>query len=529
MEGKPVDQIPLMQRMALKRDAEMAVRRNPKNVDAILTVAGLLGAETDAIGAIGWLRKAQALRKKDPDILRRLVAAARDGKMFKQAISFARKLCDAEWQNGENHRALGQLLETSGFPKEAIQAYENAEKIEPNNASSLSSIGKCHSFLGDHETAAKYYRLALKADPHSATSLFGLSEVTKFNPDETKEFVNQANFIADGNEDEVAKSLAWFSAGKALDDAKQYDEAFSYFRRANDIRRPEAPPDYLRNFANLKAAFTRQFFAERPGFGSSSRKPIFVCGMPRSGTTLTESICGAHSQVTAGDEMSYLRSIVLALGADNSNADAFARSMRQIRKENSVEIANDYLNKTSIVAGNTPHFTDKLPHNFLYVGMIKFILPNAKVIHCRRHPLDTALSHYSNSMGLLHNTYKTDLARFGLYYRQYLALMRHWREVIPGFMHEVYYEDVVANTELNARAIIEYLGLNWEDGVMDRANSQRSVRTISVWQVRQPVYQSSKGKWRNYEKHLGPLIDALGPEIGIYEKELEALADQKAA
>jgi len=159
------------------------------------------------------------------------------------------------------------------------------------------------------------------------------------------------------------------------------------------------------------------------------------------------------------------------------------------------------------------------------MGLISVLFPNAKIIHCRRHPLDNCVSLFTNSMGSYHNAYKTDLTTLGLYYRQYLQLMDHWRKVLPNQFHEVYYEDVVGNTELNARNMIDYLGLNWEDSVMDRKGSQKAVKTLSVWQVRQPVYTSSSGRWKVFEKHLGPLIDALGPVVAEYEAELTALSE----
>ena len=157
------------------------------------------------------------------------------------------------------------------------------------------------------------------------------------------------------------------------------------------------------------------------------------------------------------------------------------------------------------------------------VGLIFLFFPNAKVIHCRRHPVDTCVSIFTNGMTPAHNHYKTDLAVLGRYYRHYLELMDYWDELFPGRIHHVHYEDVVSNTEFCARAMIGHLGLDWEDGVLSRQNSQKSVKTLSAWQVRQPVYSSSMGKWRRFEKKVTPLLDALGDSIGHYEEELKSL------
>ena len=193
-------------------------------------------------------------------------------------------------------------------------------------------------------------------------------------------------------------------------------------------------------------------------------------------------------------------------------------------KDISLKKAQAYMDNMSSVVGITKHFTDKLPHNFLRIGMIKLLFPKAKIIHCRRRPLDNCVSLFTNSMRSFHNSYKTDLVKLGLYYRKYVSLMTYWREIFPGEIYDVYYEDLVANTELNARQMIKYIGLEWEDSVMDRQSSQKSVKTLSAWQVRQPVYTTSAGRWRNYEKHLVPLIDTLGPIVQKYEDELAMIA-----
>ena len=187
------------------------------------------------------------------------------------------------------------------------------------------------------------------------------------------------------------------------------------------------------------------------------------------------------------------------------------------------ELANDYLSMTKGIAGNTPYFTDKMPHNFVRLGIIHLLFPKAKLIHCERHPLDNAVSLFTNSMRQFHMSYKSDLRRLGLYYLQYKQLMRHYKEVLPGKILTIQYEDLVENTEFVSRKMIEHIGLDWEDNVMKRETSQKSVKTLSAWQVRQPVYQSSAGRWRNYEKHLTELIDVLGEEAVDYEAKLAAL------
>jgi hypothetical protein len=185
-----------------------------------------------------------------------------------------------------------------------------------------------------------------------------------------------------------------------------------------------------------------------------------------------------------------------------------------------------YLEGARSMSGADNWFTDKMPHNFMNIGLILLLFPNAKILHCRRDPIDTCVSIYTNGMTPAHTYYKSDLATLGTYYNHYLTLMDHWHSVFPGRILDVYYEDVIANGEHASRAIIKHLDLDWEDQVLNREGSQSAVRTLSAWQVRQPIYASAKGKWRRFEKHLGPLIDALGDSVATYQSDLDAFNER---
>ena len=513
------------QRLTLARQASEALRRDPKNIDALLTLAGIHGAENNFTAAIGELKKALALRKKDIGILARLVSACNDAGDLAMARKYARKLTEVAPRDPENHKKYGLILELQGFPQHAIEAYRKADRLQPGNRQTLHDIGRNYASLGDETRALEFYEKALNVDPTYALALYSYAVARKFTPDEVDDFLDKVeSSLPTTADDPVLRANLHYAAAKALEDTGRHDEAFAHFHQANALRQPDDEASIVTPFLNTLDALTRDFMRSREGAGLETTQPIFILGMPRSGTTLTESLCGAHSKVTAGDERTVLTSMARRLGCENGTAGAYGRNLEQLSKQNIRGLAEDYLARCKAIAGTTPHFTDKLPHNFMHVGLIALLFPNAKIIHCRRHPLDNCLSLYSNSLQPYHNRYKTDLTRLGMYYRQYLRLMEHWRQILPGKMHEVFYEDLVANTEWNARAIIEYLELEWEDGVLDRTSSQRSVRTASNWQVRQPVYQSSKGKWRYYEKHLEPLIEALGPGVEAYERELAALA-----
>jgi tetratricopeptide (TPR) repeat protein len=517
-----------IQRLELLRRAKAEIARNPRNADAMVTAAGLLGTDRDWDAAIAMLQKALGIRKKDRDILMRLTAMALETFNYTLARKYARKLAEAHPRFAQGHRIYGQTLEGSGMPKQAIQAYMRAERLEPGTAETLHDIGRCYGFLGEHDSSIAFFEKALAADPTYSYALYTLANARKFAPEEADSYIAKIEAAIPRTKDDAIRANIHYAAGKVLDDAGRYDEAFDWYVRANDIRKPQGRMSLTHSFSNARETFSRDFFDSRRGWGHDSDRPVFILGLPRSGTTLTESICGAHSAITAGDEMRHMAKISTRLGRDSEVSGAFRRNVTNLSAAAIRELAEEYLSETRIVSGKTPYFTDKLPHNFLNVGLIALLFPNARIIHCRRHPVANCFSLFSNSMTGFHNRYKTDLTRLGMYYRQYAQLMDHWREVLPGLMHEVFYEDLVANTEHNSRAAIAYLGLDWEDAILDRG-SQRSVRTLSGWQVRQPVYQSSREKWRHYENRLQPLADAIGHYVEAYEAELHALGESGGA
>ena len=520
-----------MQRNALMQRAEAEIGRNPRNVAALLTIADLFCAEKSQASAMSVLLKALAIQKKNPAVLQRLVSLGNDMDNMAAARKYARKMIEIEPGNARNHQSLGLILETMGNPAEAIEAFKRADRLEPHQAQTLHDIGRCYGLQGEHEKAVDYFRKALEIDPHYALALYNYAVSRKFTRQEADDLVARSTQAAgqDGvRADPGVHANLHFGMGKVLDETGRHAEAFLQFEKANALRDPKRDTVPTGVFLNTMAAFSRETFIRFQGLGNGSDKPVFILGMPRSGTTLAESLCGGHSKIAAGDEQVFFGLYSSELGSHARAPDAYRKAVDQLSGPKLVELGNRYLAAMKYIAGDCVHFTDKLPHNFLNIGLISLIFPKAKIILCRRHPLDNCLSLYSNSMGVYHQQYKTDLTRLGLYFRQYCQLMDYWKEVLPGRFHEVFYEDLVANTENNARAMIAHLGLEWEDGVMQRSGSQRSVRTLSGWQVRQPIYQTSKGKWRNYDIQLAPVAEALGPYVGNYERELEALSPKRA-
>lgn len=515
-------------RLRLIHQLEFRLKQNPKDAEAHYTIGSLLAEEKRLDAAIEHLLKALSLDKKNLDIIGQTAETYRQKRDYINARKYARKLVEAKPRELRYLLGLADILEQCGTPDQALKHYDKALSISPNHIPALEQRAMCLRAMGRMQEADEAYARIRLIDPNHPHALYLETTTHKYTAEEAPAMDANIREALKLTDDSIDKANLNYAGGKVWQDAGDHDKAFAYFMAANEERRKERSSDPLNPMRNCMAVFTKAFFNARKHYGHESDRPIFILGMPRSGTTLTESLCGAHSKVTAADEQIYIGRMQDSLGSELREPDKFRERLEGMQPGDVLDFAERYLGYLKPLAGNTPHFTDKMPHNFDRMGLIRLMFPNAKIIHVRRHPVDNCVSLYTNSMTAFHNAYKSDLTMLGLYYRQYLRLMEHWRKVLPGGFHEVYYEDMVANTELNARKMIDYLGLEWEDGVMDRQGSQKTVRTLSVWQVRQPVYTSSAGRWRVYEKHLGPLLDALGPVVEEYEAELAALNRESA-
>ena len=305
----------------------------------------------------------------------------------------------------------------------------------------------------------------------------------------------------------------------AYDDAGDYDVAFGHYKAGNDLKKAASlyQADATSTYVDrVIATFGTEFFARMDRAGSQPELPVFIVGMPRSGTTLVEQILASHPQVHGAGELDYMRQITQALPerlAPDSvgGQQTFPECAAKIDTALAERIAEEHLQHLREHSASALRITDKTPSNFLRLGLIALLFPKARIIHCQRDPLDTCLSCYFLRFGQ-GQAFAYDLDDLGRYYRDYARLMEHWRRVLPSPLLEVPYEALVADQEGWSRRLIAFLGLDWDDRCLAFYRSERQVKTASVWQVRQPVYASSIGRWRRYAKHLGPLFAALGIE-----------------
>jgi tetratricopeptide (TPR) repeat protein len=415
---------------------------------------------------------------------------------------------EPEWVGNWNLKAatLGRL----GDFAEAISIYEDVLKRAPGQPRVWLSYGHMLKTIGRLADGIAAYRRAIEMRPTLGEAWWSLANLktVKFD-DSDLEAMRRALDSPDlGDADRVHLD---FALGKALHDAGRTDEAFAHYTNANALRLKAAPYDAGRIAATVDrciAAFTSDAFAERPG-GCDAPDPIFIVGMPRAGSTLIEQILSSHSQVEGTAELPDIPTLARRTGAYPAAILAASADERR-------QLGEEYLKRASVQRRTErPFFIDKLPNNWLFVPFIQLVLPNAKIIDARRHPLGCCVSNFRQHFARGQD-FTYDLSHVGRYYADYVRLMAHVDAVLPGRVHRVIYERMVDDTEGEIRRLIDYCGLEFEPACLEFYNTDRAVRTPSSEQVRRPIYRDATEEWRAYEEHLGPLEDALGPVLDAY-------------
>lgn len=407
----------------------------------------------------------------------------------------------------------GRVLADLNRLDESIAAHERAVGVAPDSLEALIALGTSYLSRGRTDAARETFLKARSTKPDDARILLNLARTDRFT-------VGDANFreleavLADADRLLPNERIElFFTAGRVLDEAGDYAGAFRHFETANRLqseRSKQKEQDQIALHERIKEIFSKAFIEERLGGGSGSTLPIFILGMPRSGTTLCEQIISNHPAVAGAGEVLDLEIAIKIL----SNKRKFTTPMPDLVCELSAadlrELGEIYASRLAQRAPNAAHVTDKLPGNFNRVGLIRLALPNAKIIHCVRSPMDCCFSIYSNHF-VDHLEHANDLEKLGRFYRRYHNLMAHWRDVLPAnsFL-DVAYEDMVHDIETTARRVVAYCGLEWDDRCLDFQSNIRQVVTLSITQVRKPIYTSSVERWRHYETQLKPLRDALG-------------------
>jgi len=420
--------------------------------------------------------------------------------------------------NNPNFLTLkASILVRIGNNEEALDIYEKVLKHYPNQARAQMSYGHTLKTVGRLDESIAAYRKCIRLSPEVGEAYWSLANLKTFRFSDEDIADMRKQVTAEGGNADDQSHLA-FALGKALEDRGDYDESFRFYRRGNAIRRIEHkhnPQQNVMDAVRQVRAFNKAFFEQRKGWGCPSPAPIFIVGLPRAGSTLLEQILASHSQVEGTAELQDIIAISRKLGGATRQKPAgkYPEILAEMTAEKFLELGESYLETTKIQRTNgSPFFIDKMPNNFRHIGLIHLILPNSKIIDARRHPMGGCFSGFKQLFA--HGqTFTYGLEDIGKYYRDYVRLMDHWDVVLPGRVHRVQYEEMVSDTEIQIRALLDYCGLEFEEQCLRFYETERAVRTPSSEQVRKPIYKESMEQWRNYEAHLGPLKEALGPEV----------------
>ncbi len=438
---------------------------------------------------------------------------------FSEAASCYRRALEIEQNLADIHSNLGHVLKHLGEFDAAMASYRRAIGIDPGCIEATLGAGLLCMENGEMEEAESLFQRALKINVRDMEARYLLAQVKKVDAgDENFSTLvaleenarNKASSTIEPLSDSDAIKL-YFALGKCCDDVGDHDQAFRHYIKGCQLKRATLAYDAERTaqyFSDIIGFFDRATIERLRGGGDPSRVPVFVLGMPRSGTTLTEQIIASHPDIRGAGELPDLL-MAIKRGAARIGA-RFPDDMSALGLKDLAVWAEDYVAGLLKRAPDAKRITDKMPENYLAVGLIHLMLPNAKIIHVNRNPVDTCLSCFTK----LFNSgaeYSYDLAELGRYYGGYARLMAHWRSVLPaGAFLDVQYEEIVADQETQARRMIAFCGLEWSDACIDFHHAKNAVRTASLTQVRQPIYGSSVNRWKRYQKHLAPLLEALG-------------------
>ena len=437
-----------------------------------------------------------------------------------EAIREVDVLLEREPKNPNYLSLKAAALARLGEQARAKDIYELLLKDFPNAPKAWMSYGHTLKTLGGQDASIKAYRKSIDLMPQLGEAYWSLANLKTFRFLATDIAAMRAQLA---REDVIGEDRfhLHFALAKALEDEGHYAESFDHYEKGNALRRADADydaDDAHQNTERSMAFFTRTFFAERAGFGSPAPDPIFIIGLPRSGSTLLEQILSSHSAIEGTMELPDIIAIAKRLGGKKRKIDtrAYPEVLATLGAAELHTLGEEYLTRTRVQRKTArPFFIDKMPNNFAHVGLIHLILPNAKIVDARRHPLACCFSNFKQHFAR-GQTFTYSLADLGRYYADYVALMAHFDAVLPGRVHRVLYEEMVANPERETRRLLDYCGLPFEESCLRFYESDRLVRTASSEQVRQPIYTDALDHWRHYEQWLGPLKTALGPALTAY-------------
>ena len=409
--------------------------------------------------------------------------------------------------------ALGSILRKQGKFDEAIEVLRSLINVGPEKTDAISMLSVVYEHKGMHDEALQCLSPLIVSNKVETNIALAFARISQHTDNVTKAITLLENALVENTVDNFQKTQLHFQLARLYDTNGEFDKAFKNYHIANSL----SPCSYDTQKAtdeidNIIQTYTPDFMASAPRILDSSDKPVFIIGMPRSGTSLVEQILSSHPDIAGAGELNTIQSMVYRLNDDIEIEGKYPNCMNSLDVTTLQQMARQYLDELEKTSVNMARITDKMPHNFLHLGLIEILFPGARVIHCKRDPRDTCLSCYFQDFGYRHQ-YSTNLSSLGHYYNLYLKLMEHWKKTAKIKFMEINYEDLVDSQEHSSRSLVEFCGLNWDEQCMKFHENKRIVTTISYDQVRRPLYSTSMGRWRNYENHIPDLLEALDSSV----------------
>ena len=497
------------------------LRLQPRNVDALRLLGGIMANKSEFSEAEILFRRAISIA---PDFSLAIVDLGRllqDQHRYPEAVECFRRVVEMEPKSPKPRYMLAAALAPLGRTFDALDEYRRVIDVRPKHAGAWLGLGHVLKTVGRQDDAVEAYRECLRIKPDNGESYWSLANLKTYQL--TDEDVRKMEACVAEPDDISDQSLVnfLFALAKASEDKGDYEKAWGYYTRGNAKQRMIEHYDPVQTEVTndeIIEVFSEEFLQARSGSGHQDSSPIFVVGLPRSGSTLIEQILASHSQVEGTSELPYLGRVATSLNRNRADGVNYPYAILELRPDHLKAMGQEYLEMASLHRDeNLPRFIDKMPNNFSTIGLLHLILPNARVIDARRYPLDSTLSCY-RQLFAKGQTFVYDLNDIGEYFVQYQRMMDHWHTVLPGRVLSVQYEDMVTDHESQVRRLLDYCELPWEDSCLNFHETDRPVRTASSEQVRQPIYTKSIHFWRNYESSLGELIDVLRPLLPRYEQ-----------
>ena len=527
-----------------KNKAQDLVKKYPNSFNLNYMLGALCGTQEKLEEAIIYFQKAIKNKPDHADTLFKLGVTLSALNRLKESFNYLQKLIQIKPNDAEAHNALGNVLKKQGNLEKALYHYQKtieiksnflvahnnlantmsdlgmfdesmvhykrAIQIKPDYAEAHNNMGTVFNSLGKFNDAKISFQKAVDIKPNFAEAHKHLSMLTKYKDEKDDHIKYMQKLLSEKNITDNRRIHLTFALGKAFEDIKNYEKSFNYFAEGNKIKRKKINFSIeIKNkfFKNTKNAFTKNLFNKFKNCGNLNKTPIFIVGMPRSGSTLVEQIISNHPDVYGAGEIRYF-DILCRKNFVIENKFGSQNNLLDYNPSQFKELGENYIKSIRKLSNKINYISDKMLLNFRWIGLIKLALPNAKVIHCVRNSRDTCLSIFKNLFkGNIDFAY--NLEELGHYYNLYIDLMKHWHNVLPNYIYDISYEKLIQDQESETRKLLKICDLEWNDKCMQFHKSKRPVITASLTQVRSPIYKNSIQSWQRYKQQLLPLTQVL--------------------